>query len=571
MNTNTITGNDLIVSGFKENAVLGMALKIAANHFSEMGKPEILALLKKLKQKPEDYLEDKILGGLADMIIESEKVPDEIVLKEHPEPYSIYGKEQIEEGALRQMSVAMKLPVSVAGALMPDAHHGYGLPIGGVLATRSAIIPYGVGVDIGCRMALSIYDIPESHFVENTDQYRRELVAHTSFGAGNGFRGQSKADHEILSSDTFQITPFIAGLKDRAWEQLGSSGGGNHFVEFGLIEFKEKDEVLGIEKGKYLALLTHSGSRGLGAMIAGHYTKLAKTLCKLPKEAANLAYLDMNTAEGQEYWLAMNLAGEYASACHEVIHQKIAAAIGANVIAKVENHHNFAWKEIWNGDEVMVHRKGATPAGKGVLGIIPGSMTAPGFLVRGKGESQSINSASHGAGRQMSRSRAVNSITKAEMNKVLVDHGVVLIGAGRDEAPMAYKDIHAVMASQTDLVEVVAEFTPKMVRMADDGSREDCKKRNMIMFLFLLPPANKLPVTHRHGYTIKPFVFEGPVDHRFDAFVLVCGVVGYNQTVSDYLVCNCRKAFFVNLFFCIKKTEGDRAKTVGITEKISFN
>ncbi|NBA85574.1 RtcB family protein [Emticicia sp. CRIBPO] len=473
MNTNTITGNDLIVSGFKENAALGMALKIVVNHFSEMEKPEILALLNKVKQNPEDYLEDKVLAGLAEMIIESEKIPDEIVLKEHPEPYSIYGKEQIEEGALRQMSVAMKLPVSVAGALMPDAHHGYGLPIGGVLATRNAIIPYGVGVDIGCRMALSIYDIPESHFVENKDQYRRELIANTNFGAGNGFRGQYKADHEVLSSGTFQINPFIARLKDRAWVQLGSSGGGNHFVEFGLIEFKEKDEVLGIEKGKYLALLTHSGSRGLGAMIAGYYTKLAKMLCKLPKEAVNLAYLDMNTAEGQEYWLAMNLAGEYASACHEVIHQKIAASIGADVIAKVENHHNFAWKETWNGEEVMVHRKGATPAGKGVLGIIPGSMTAPGFLVRGKGEFQSINSASHGAGRQMSRTRAVNSITKAEMNKVLQDHGVMLIGAGRDEAPMAYKDIHAVMASQTDLVDVVAEFTPKMVRMADDGSRED--------------------------------------------------------------------------------------------------
>jgi tRNA-splicing ligase RtcB len=122
---------------------------------------------------------------------------------------------------------------------------------------------------------------------------------------------------------------------------------------------------------------------------------------------------------------------------------------------------------------VIVHRKGATPAAKGVMGIIPGSMTAPGFLVRGKGEENAINSASHGAGRQMSRTQAIKTITKNEMQAILKDHGVTLIGAGKDEAPMAYKDIHQVMAAQEDLVDVVAKFTPKMVRMADDGSRED--------------------------------------------------------------------------------------------------
>ena len=148
-------------------------------------------------------------------------------------------------------------------------------------------------------------------------------------------------------------------------------------------------------------------------------------------------------------------------------------ALGATVFAKVENHHNFAWKETYNGEEVIVHRKGATPAAKGVMGIIPGSMTAPGFLVRGKGEENAINSASHGAGRQMSRTQAIKTITKNEMQAILKDHGVTLIGAGKDEAPMAYKDIHQVMAAQEDLVDVVAKFTPKMVRMADDGSRED--------------------------------------------------------------------------------------------------
>ena len=183
--------------------------------------------------------------------------------------------------------------------------------------------------------------------------------------------------------------------------------------------------------------------------------------------------MSLDSAEGQEYWMAMNLAGDYASACHEVIHDRLTKAIGGTSLARVENHHNFAWKEMHDGKEVIVHRKGATPASKGVLGIIPGSMTAPGFLVRGKGEYSSINSASHGAGRQMSRTQALKTITKEEMKSILKDHGVNLIGAGLDEAPMAYKDINIVMAAQKELVDVLAKFTPKMVRMADDGTRED--------------------------------------------------------------------------------------------------
>ncbi len=240
------------------------------------------------------------------------------------------------------MNIAMKLPITIAGALMPDAHQGYGLPIGGVLATKNAIIPYGVGVDIGCRMALSIFDVTDSFFNSHDELLKKELINHTLFGAGQGFKGQYKSSHEVLDRSEFNITPFIKTLQDKASTQLGSSGGGNHFVEWGILEFKEKDERLNIEKGKYLALLTHSGSRGFGATIAGHYTKLAKEICKLPHEAKNLAYLDLNSDIGQEYWIAMNLAGDYASACHDIIHHKLAKAIGLEVLAKVENHHNFA-------------------------------------------------------------------------------------------------------------------------------------------------------------------------------------------------------------------------------------
>ena len=471
-----INGNSLIEIGYPENEILGIALKINKKR-TGFTKAEMLDKYAQVMSSPQDFTEDKIFKSLAEAFINGIHLPkideDIIPLNENPKEFKIYGIEKIEDGALNQMKIAMQLPVTVAGALMPDAHQGYGLPIGGVLATKNAIIPYGVGVDIGCRMALSIYDLPASHYFEHHDILKETLMKNTKFGAGHGFHGKYKAEHHVLDDSKFETTSFINNLKDKAWSQLGSSGGGNHFVEFGLIDFKEDDKKLKIKKGSYLALLTHSGSRGFGATIAGHYTKIAKDICKLPYSAKNLAYLDLNSEAGQEYWLAMNLAGEYASACHEIIHQKITKELGAEVLAKIENHHNFAWKEMYNNEEVIVHRKGATPASKDVMGIIPGSMTAPGFLVRGKGEENSINSASHGAGRQMSRTQAIKSLSQNKINDYLDNFGITLIGSGKDEAPMAYKDIHEVMNAQQDLVDIVATFTPKMVRMADDGSKED--------------------------------------------------------------------------------------------------
>lgn len=473
MNPTIITGDDLIAIGFPQSKAIAIALKAANTACSHLERGEVLAVFTKLLQYPENFLDDETLGPVARALGEEAAKDTEIPLKETADAYAVFGPENIEAGASDQMNVAMKLPVTVAGALMPDAHQGYGLPIGGVLAARNAIIPYGVGVDIGCRMALTVFDIPAEHLLANNAMYKRELIAFTKFGAGNGYKGREKADHEVLENPLFKSIPLVKSLHERAYAQLGTSGGGNHFVEWGVMEFEQDDAALNVPKGKYVALLSHSGSRGLGATIAGHYTRLAKTLCQLPKEAANLAYLDMNGEAGQEYWLAMNLAGDFASACHEVIHNKLVKAIGGKVLARVENHHNFAWKETLNGEEVIVHRKGATPAGKGVMGIIPGSMTAPGFLVRGKGEASSINSASHGAGRQMSRTQAIKTISKNDMRAMLKEHGVTLIGAGLDEAPAAYKDINKVMAAQQDLVDIVAKFIPNIVRMADDGSRED--------------------------------------------------------------------------------------------------
>ena len=372
MNTK-ITGKDLQHAGYTEGKILGIALSLTHN-YEQQPKTEVLALFKKAADYPESFLDDEILQPLAKAMIEAAAAlaDNTIPLREISDAYTVYGADYIEAGARAQMDVAMKLPVTAAGALMPDAHQGYGLPIGGVLATRNAIIPYGVGVDIGCRMALSVFDIPESHFFGNEAQYKRELIAQTKFGAGHGFKGRDMTDHEVLENPVFGMNGLLRGLRDKAAAQLGTSGGGNHFVEWGIIGFAERDEVLNVDAGRYLALLTHSGSRGLGATIAGHYTRIAKELCTLPKEAANLAYLDLDSEAGQEYWLAMNLAGDYASACHRIIHEKLTKSIGAQVLARVENHHNFAWKEQWNGGEVLVHRKGATPAGKGVMGIIPG-------------------------------------------------------------------------------------------------------------------------------------------------------------------------------------------------------
>ncbi|MGX1753090.1 RtcB family protein [Sphingobacterium sp. NPDC055346] len=473
MENKRINGNDLIALGYKENLAIGVALKINKKRLG-FSKEEMLTKFKAVLDDPKGFAEDPLFSPLSFALLNIEELEKyNIPLKTEELPYEVYGAEQIEDGAKSQMKTAMKLPVTVAGALMPDAHQGYGLPIGGVLGTKNAIIPYAVGVDIGCRMALSIFDLPASYVDTHRDELKKILMKTTRFGAGNGFLKDERLDHEVLENDQFDANPFVKQLKDKAWTQLGSSGGGNHFVEFGIMEFNEEDKELGVPQGQYLALLTHSGSRGLGAMIANHYTKKAMQFCQLPHEAKHLAYFDLDSAEGQEYWLAMNLAGDYASACHEVIHEKVLSELGAERLTKVENHHNFAWKEMWKGEELIVHRKGATPAAKGVMGIIPGSMAAPGFLVRGKGAEGAINSASHGAGRLMSRTQAIKTLSRKELNQRLEDLGITLIGADLDEAPMAYKNIHEVMDAQKELLDVVASFHPKVVRMAEDGSRED--------------------------------------------------------------------------------------------------
>jgi len=366
------------------------------------------------------------------------------------------------------MDNAMRLPVTVTGALMPDAHVGYGLPIGGVLATENVVIPYAVGVDIACRMRLSIYEVSPYLIGQKKKLFEDALWNETAFGMGSKWTGSKKAQHAVLDDDAWYATRQLKTLKDTAMNQLGTSGTGNHFVEWGSFALHEP--MFGLQPGEYLELLSHSGSRGVGAKIADRFSKLAmEKHPDLDKAVRYLAWLSLDSEDGQEYWLSMELAGRFASANHYIIHQRVAAAVGLKEAAVVENHHNFAWNEkLPDGRNVIVHRKGATPANQGVLGVIPGSMGDAGYVVRGRGVSESLESASHGAGRLMSRTAALNSISRSTRDDYLKERGVTLLGGGIDESPQAYKPIDQVIAAQHDLVDVIGKFTPRIVRMADE-------------------------------------------------------------------------------------------------------
>jgi len=459
---------DLSTINFPSEVAKSLSLNIMNRHFKHLPNPEKLMLIQNVLEQPEAYLNNELLGLLAHKLYSAPGSEDfkSYHLDNIPKHFDVFGSKHIEMNALKQMEMVMRLPIAIHGALMPDAHQGYGIPIGGVLATNNEVIPYGVGMDIGCRMALSILDLPATYVDHHVYEIKKVLQEHTHFGNEGGL--DSRPEHEVLENQAFHETALLRKLHGKAARQLGTSGSGNHFVELGVIEVDDHNN-LGLNAGKYAAILSHSGSRSLGANIAQHYTDIAMNKCKLPREAKHLAWLDLNSQEGQEYWLSMNLAGEYAKACHDVIHQNICDALGINVLKRIENHHNFAWREkLHGGDEYIVHRKGATPAAKGTLGIIPGSMTAPGYIVSGLGNESSLNSAAHGAGRKMSRLKAKNSVTMSSLKKELQSEKVTLMGGSPEEAPGAYKDIELVMRSQTTLVKIEGKFHPRIVRMAKD-------------------------------------------------------------------------------------------------------
>ena len=430
-----------------------------------LSKPEVREQIRQVAESPSLFVGDPVMDALARELLE------EGVL-EHREPatYQTWGSD-IDPAAHQQMQDACHLPDAVAGALMPDAHVGYGLPIGGVLAMDNAVVPYAVGVDIACRMKLSVLDVAPDDLDSQFHRFRVALEKGTCFGVGESH--DQRQHHDVMDED-WTVTRITRENKDKAHRQLGSSGSGNHFAEFGVLTVTEDQADLGLPAGRYTALMTHSGSRGTGASVCSTYSAIAQQQLRRKHERfGRLAWLSMDSEPGQEYWAAMNLMGRYAAANHAVIHRLVSSLLGAQIIAGVENHHNFAWLEEHFGRQVVVHRKGATPASKGELGVIPGSMADPAFIVRGRGNEQSLRSASHGAGRCMSRRAAHDKYNFRAVQKDLERKGVRVLSAGADEVPGVYKKIESVMSEQSDLVEKVARFDPRIVKMCGDGSKAE--------------------------------------------------------------------------------------------------
>ena len=472
-----ITGRDLIDAGWQPGPLMGTALDVAAAlHRDQVERADILARLEQVRQAPELYQADPLVGPLAHQLLALQMQPTDLFarIREVPIPFQVWG-DDFEPVTLDQLRNAAHLPISQAAALMPDGHPGYGLPIGGVLGTDNSVIPYGVGMDIACRMRLSIFNESPDLLAAQRERFRKALLFNTRFGIGDregAWHGRDRREHPLLDDSRWEEIPLLRRLHSKAVDQMGTSGTSNHFAEWAALTVLEDVPRLGLSAGdSRLCLVTHSGSRGVGATIAQSYTRIAKDAHpKLPKKYQELAWLDLDSEAGQEYWLAMQVAGDFASACHQTIHQTVIAAAGLESAAFVENHHNFAWAEEHEGRTLIVHRKGATPAAKDVLGVIPGTMADKGYIVVGLGNEASLRSSSHGAGRPRSRTASKQMITRHQRDAYLKERGVELLNpeAGVDEAPQAYKNPAEVMAQQTDLVRPIATFMPLMVMMAGD-------------------------------------------------------------------------------------------------------
>ena len=402
----------------------------------------------------------------------------EDVMKKTKQNITVYGEigRDIDREAYNQLEKACSLPVSISGSLLPDAHVGYALPVGGVAALDNAVSPAFVGFDIACRMKMSILDINPDEFEEARESLAKILEGVTSFGVGSDF-SDGKREHPVMDDPRWNEIDKARELKSKATKQLGSSGGGNHFADLMTGTVTQEKEWLPLQKGdQFVALITHSGSRGTGYQIASHYKDIAenKTQQQHKGISKNYAWLSLDDEAGAEYWEAMQLMGEYASANHELIHKHFAKGADVRLLAEYENHHNFAWKKISkNGERMVIHRKGATPAEKGVVGIIPGSMGTPSYLVEGLGDEESLWSSAHGAGRISSRTQAKKNHDEKAYREFLDKNDILTIGVAKDETYQCYKDIERVMSLQEGkLVDTVAKMNPRVVVMAG-GRRSD--------------------------------------------------------------------------------------------------
>lgn len=375
-----------------------------------------------------------------------------------PKDYTIFGKELIETNAIEQMDQVMSIPPALHGAIMPDGHLGYGMPIGGVAILDNAISPNFVGFDIACRMKMTIFSDVEKQDI-NKDQWLSAMKASTRFGVGSHWKKDKLREHDILDDDRFITLGYDM---DKVRSQLGTSGKGNHFLDIVNGSFYDTDK-------QFVALITHSGSRGPGYQTARKYNKLAKEYTDsvardIPK---GYEWLSMDTDLGKEYFMAMNLMGEYAQASHDLIHESFMKIVGLKAGITYDNHHNFCWKI--PGTNHYIHRKGATPAGPDIFGIIPGSSGSASYLVRGLGNKQGLYSAPHGAGRPYSRTEAKSRHNvenfKAHMESEQISHK----GITGDETVFAYKDIEKVIEASKDLILPIAYMWPRIVLMGGGG------------------------------------------------------------------------------------------------------
>lgn len=364
--------------------------------------------------------------------------------------------EEIEDGAMSQLRNLANLPFAFKHiAVMPDSHQGYGMPIGGVLATKGVILPNAVGVDIGCGMCAQRTSL-ESLERETLKKILGEIRAAVPVGFNHHKNRQDDAE---MPGRSFPQGVVCEREYRSATFQVGTLGGGNHFIE--------------VQKGSDGAvwIMVHSGSRNLGKQVADHYNRIAMRLnakwhSPVPPEH-QLAYLPEESEEGQAYIQEMNYCVEFAFRNRKLMMKRIGECFLRHTACSFEPviniAHNYARKEPHFGQEVWVHRKGATSAQKGEFGIIPGSQGAPSYLVRGKGNPESFESCSHGAGRRMGRKQAERTLNLKEEIRKMDAQGIlhgIRSAHELDEAPGAYKDIAEVMKHQSDLVDIEVELFP---------------------------------------------------------------------------------------------------------------
>lgn len=380
------------------------------------------------------------------------------VISEHNKPIKCW-LDEIEESAVKQAANLANLPFTFKHvALMPDCHSGYGMPIGGVLATKGVVIPNAVGVDIGCGMCAvktSLKGIERESLNDIIEQIK--MVVPVGFN-----RHKERQDISLMPMCT-ENHRLIAKEFDSACHQLGTLGGGNHFIE------------IQADNDGFVWVMIHSGSRNLGKKVADHYNKIALALNQLwhseVKKESELAFLPIESEQGKQYFAEMKYCVEFALANRKLMMERVKQCFKEKVsdveFGEIINiAHNYASFEHHFGENVIVHRKGATFAGKGQIGIIPGSQGTKSYIVRGLGNEESFNSCSHGSGRRMGRKQAQKSLdlkTEIEiMERQGIIHGIRTV-ADLDEAASAYKDIDVVMNNQKDLVEIVVELRPLAV------------------------------------------------------------------------------------------------------------